>query len=59
MLPNLGLISDDKVIHENHDEDKSNMSYNCRDSNMGFINNQIPKIDARKFDGKDLVTWIL
>jgi len=49
----------DKVIHENHDEEKRNMNYDIRDSNVGFKNRHIPKIDMRKFDGKDLVTWIL
>ena len=26
---------------------------------MGFKNHHIPKIYMRKFDGKDIVTWIL
>ena len=53
------LLGGDKVIHENHDEDKRNTNYDFRDSNVGFKNQHIPKIDMRKFDGKDMVTWIL
>ena len=49
----------DKEIHENHDEDKRNINYDFRDSNVGFKNHHIPKIDMRKFNGKDLVSWIL
>jgi hypothetical protein len=30
-----------------------------RNSNFGLNTNHVPKIDMRKFDGKDLVTWIL
>lgn len=48
-----------KVIHENHDEDKRNMNYDFRDSNVGFKNHQIPNIGMSNFDGKDLVTWII
>lgn len=36
-----------------------NMSYDFRDSNVEFKTHHIPKINIRKFDGKDLVTWIL
>ena len=28
-------------------------------SSIGLKNHHVPKIDMRKFDGKDLVTWIL
>ena len=42
----------DKVIHENYDEEKRNMNYDFGDSNIGFKNHHIPKIDMRKFDGK-------
>lgn len=48
-----------KAIHENYDEDKRNINYDARDSKVGFKNHHIPKIEIRKFDGKDLVTWIL
>jgi len=59
MLLEERLPSGDKVIHENHDEDKRNTNYDFRDSNVGFKNHHIPKKDMRKFDGKDPVTWIL
>lgn len=39
------LPGGDKVIHENHDEDKRNMNYDCRDSNVGLKNQHIPNID--------------
>ena len=47
------IPSGDKVIHENHDEDKRNMNYDFRYSNLGFKNHHIPNIDMRKFYGKD------
>jgi len=47
------LPSSDKVIHENHDEYKRNMNYYFRDSNVWLKNHHFPKIDMRKFDGKD------
>ena len=53
------LPSGDKVTHENHNEKKMNMNYYFRDSSEGFKNHHISKIDMRKFDGKDPVTWIL
>ena len=53
------LPSGDKVIYENHDEEKMNINYDFRDSNFGFKNHHIPNIDMRNFDGKNLVTWIL
>lgn len=53
------LLRVDKVLHENQDEDKRNMKYDFRDSNIGFKTHHIPKIDMKKFDGKRLVTWIL
>jgi hypothetical protein len=30
-----------------------------RNSNFGLKTNHVPKIDMRKFDGKDPITWIL
>ena len=35
------------------------MSHDIIDSNIELKVNHITKIDMRKFDGKDLVTWIL
>ena len=37
----------DKVIHENHDEDKMNMNCDFRNLNVGFKNHHIPKIYMR------------
>ena len=31
------LLGGDKVIHENYDEEKMNMNYDFRDSNVRFI----------------------
>ena len=53
------LLGGDRVIHENHDEDKRNMNDHFKDSNVGLKNHHIPKIDMRNFDGKDSVTWML
>ena len=49
----------ENVSHETHDEEKRNMNREWRDSNFGLKMNHIPKIDMRKFDGKDPVIWIL
>ena len=38
---------------------KRNMNHDFRDSNVGFKNHHIPKIEMRKFDGKDSIAWIL
>ena len=54
MLPN-----GEKVFDETRDENKMNVNHDFRDSNFGLKIHHIPKIDMRKFDGKDLVTWIL
>jgi len=53
------LPSGDKVLHENHDEDKRNTNYDFRYSHSGLKTNHIPKINMRNFGGKDSVTWIL
>eukprot|EP00253_Pinus_taeda_P014653 PITA_14653 len=53
------LPGGDNIIYENHDQDKRNMKYDYRDSNVGFNSPRIPNIDMRNFDGKDLITWIL
>jgi hypothetical protein len=36
-----------------------NISNKWRNSNFGLKTNHVPKIDMRKFDGKDPITWIL
>lgn len=53
------LSSGDNVINENHDEDKRDMNYDCRDSNVWLKNNQILNINMRNFASKDPVTWLL
>ena len=45
--------------HEIHDEDTRKVNQEWRNSNFGLKTNRVPKIDMRKFDGKDPVTWIL
>jgi len=47
------------IFHETHDENKRNVNNEWRDSSFGLKAKHILKIDIRKFDGKDLVTWIL
>jgi hypothetical protein len=49
----------ENVSHEIHDEDTRKMNKKWRNSNLGLKTNHFPKIDMRKFDGKDLITWIL
>ena len=48
-----------KIVEETHDEKKINFNRDFINSNVGWKNHHIPKMDMRKFDGKDLVTWIL
>ena len=54
MIPN-----GEKIVEETHDENKINVNRDFRNSNVGLKNHHIPKMDMRKFDGKDPVTWIL
>ena len=49
----------ENVFHEIHDEDTRKMNQDWRNSNFGLKTNHFPKIDMRKFDGKDPITWIL
>jgi hypothetical protein len=49
----------ENVSHEIHDEDTRNMNLDWRNSNFGLKTNPFPKIDMKKFDGKDPITWIL
>jgi hypothetical protein len=49
----------DNVSHEIHDEDTRKMNQDWRNFIFGLKTNHFPKIDIRKFDGKDLITWIL
>ena len=54
MIPN-----GEKVVQETHVENKINVNHDFINSNIGLKTHHIPKIDMRKFDGKDPVTWIL
>ena len=53
------IPSCEKVVEETHNEKKINVNPDFIDSIFGFKTHHIPKIDMKKFDGKDLVTWIL
>ena len=54
MIPN-----GEKVVQETHDENKINVNRDFINSNVGLKTHHIRKIDMRKFDGKDPVTWVL
>ena len=54
MFPNA-----EKIVEENHDENKINVNLDFIKSYVGWKNHHIPKMDMRRFDGKDPVTWIL
>jgi len=54
MIPNGRNIGE-----EPPDENKINVNHDFINSNVGGKNHHIPKMDMRKFDGKDPVTWIL
>ena len=49
----------ENIVEETHDENKINVNRDFINSNVGGKNHHIPKMDMRKFDGKDPVTWIL
>ena len=49
----------EKIVEETHDENKINVNRDVINSNVGWKNHHIPKIDMRSFDGKDPITWIL
>jgi hypothetical protein len=49
----------ENVSHEIHDEDTRKVNQEWRNSNFGLKTNHVPKIDIRKFYGKDPITWIL
>ena len=54
MIPN-----GENVVEETYDENKINVNCDFINSNVGLKTHHIPKMDMRKFDGKDPVTWIL
>ena len=49
----------ERVLKETHEENKRNVDHDSIDANVGSKTHHIPKIDMRKFDGKDPATWIL
>ena len=49
----------EKIVEETHDENKINVNCDFINSNVGRKSYHIPKMEMRKFDGKDPVTWIL
>ena len=49
----------ENASHEIHDVDTRKVNEEWRNSNFGLKTNHVPKIDMRKFDGKDPITWIL
>ena len=53
------ITNGERVVKETHDENKINANHDFIDSNIGLKNHHVPKIDMRKFDGKDPGTWIL
>ena len=53
------LTNGEKVVKETHDANKRSVNHDFLDSNVRSKTHHIPKIDMRKFDGKDPATWIL
>lgn len=51
--------NDEKVVKETHDEEKLNVNNDFIESNIWLMTHHISKIDMTKFDGKDLITWML
>jgi gas vesicle protein len=49
----------ENASREIHDEDTRKVNQEWRNSNFVLRTNHFPKIDMRKFDGKDPITWIL
>jgi hypothetical protein len=49
----------ENASHEIHNEETRKVNQEWRNSNFGLKTNHVPKIDMRKFDGKDPITWIL
>ena len=53
------LPNGENVLAETHDENKRNVNHDFIYSNIGSKTHHVPKINMRRFGGKDLVTWIL
>jgi hypothetical protein len=52
-------LESENVSHEINEEETRKMNQEWRNSNFRLKINHVPKIDMRKFDGKDPITWIL
>jgi len=50
------LTNGEKVVKKTHDVNKRVVNHDSIDSNVGSKTHHIPKIDMRKFDGKDPTT---
>ena len=53
------FLNGENIVEETHDEKKINVNRDFINSNVGWKNHRIPKLDMRNFDGKDPITWIL
>ena len=53
------VTNGERVLKETHDENKRNYNHDSIDSNVGSKTHHIPKINMRRFDGRDPETWIL
>ena len=49
----------ENIVEETHNENTINVNRDFINSNVRLKTHHIPKIDMRKFYGKDLVKWIL
>ena len=52
-------LESENISHEIHVEDTRKVNQEWRNSNFGLKTNHVPKINMRKFDGKEPITWIL
>jgi hypothetical protein len=52
-------LESENASHEIHDEDTRKVNQEWINSKFGLNTNHVPKIDMRKVDGKDAITWIL
>ena len=49
----------EKIVEETNDENNIHVNRDFINSIVGWKNHHIPNMDMRKFDGKDLIAWIL
>jgi len=53
------LLNAEKLVEETNDENKISVNHDSIESNVALKTHHVPKIDMRKFDGKDPITRIL